>query len=130
MRAGFAGLSRVYTPETAIAFNRSGEAMLNRLQQLCKGTRCSWTGRGSLLYAHFTVAGCRDVKSIADLEDDEYLKELFWLEMMEVGFWTTRRGSVSIILGTPQSELDRFYDCVAKFLLRHKDLVSISSSHI
>lgn len=130
MRAGFAGLSRVYTPERAIAFNRSGEALLNRLQHLCKGTRCSWTGRGSLLCAHFTVTGRSDIKSIADLEEDEYLKEVFWLEMMEFGFWITRRGSISIILGTPESELDRFYDCIAQFLLRHQDIVSIPSNHI
>ena len=27
--------------------------------------------------------------------------------MLERGFWITRRGSIALILGTPQSELDR-----------------------
>ncbi|RAO69065.1 uncharacterized protein BHQ10_005077 [Talaromyces amestolkiae] len=129
MRAGYTGLSCVYTPDKAVTLNRTGEVLLSRLQEICKGTQCCWTGRGSLLASHFTQTGSTDIRSIADLPENEYLKELFWLEMMENNFWTTRRGSIAIILGTPQSELDRFLACVEQFLLRHRDLVALPRRH-
>ncbi|KAJ5812681.1 hypothetical protein N7474_008982 [Penicillium riverlandense] len=129
MRAGYIGLSSVYTPDKAVTFNCSGEILLTRLQELCKGTQCCWTGRGSLLASHFTQTGSEDIVSISDLRENECLKELFWLEMMEDGFWTTRRGSVAIILGTPQAELDRFLSCVEQFLLRHRDIVALPRGH-
>lgn len=127
MRAGFTGLSRVYTPEKAVAFNRNGETLLRRLQTLCKGTQCIWTGRGSLLAVHFLPTGCTDIRSIADLKENEVVKELFWLEMMECGFWIARRGSMAIMLGTPQSELDRLYSCVEQFLARNRELITLGN---
>ncbi|EUC46673.1 hypothetical protein COCMIDRAFT_4325 [Bipolaris oryzae ATCC 44560] len=128
MRAGFTGLSRVYTPEKAVAFNQNGETLLRRLQELCKGTQCVWTGRGSLLAVHFLPTGCTNIRSIADLEENEGLKELFWLEMMECGFWTARRGSIAIMLCTPQSELDRFYRSVEQFLARYSEILVLDNT--
>jgi glutamate-1-semialdehyde 2,1-aminomutase len=47
------------------------------------------------------------------------------MEMMEDGFWITKRGSIELILGTPKSELDRFVVCVEKFLERHRNSVAL-----
>jgi len=60
-----------------------------------------------------------------EIEEDWELKDVFFLEMMEDGFWITRRGSIAMILGTPKSELNRFVGCVEKFLRRHAELVAL-----
>ncbi|RMZ74995.1 hypothetical protein DV737_g5546, partial [Chaetothyriales sp. CBS 132003] len=123
MRAGYTGLTKVYTPEAALAHNGRGDVLLGQLQELCRGTSMAWTGRGTLLASHFMKTTVAPIKSIADLDEDESLKELFWLEMLKCGFWTTRRGYLAIILGTPQASLDRFLGCVGDFLRRYKPLV-------
>ena len=125
MSAGFAGFSKVYTPEVNVAFNKKGDELLARLRAVTKGTKCSFTGRGAILAVHFSDTGLEDIRCVEDVQERWDLKDLFWFEMMEDGYWITRRGSIALILGTPDSELDRFVDCVSKFLDRHRAIVSI-----
>ncbi|EMC97575.1 hypothetical protein BAUCODRAFT_457847 [Baudoinia panamericana UAMH 10762] len=125
MAAGYAGLSQIYTPETCMAFSSRGDVFRQRLQEATSGTKMTITGRGSLVGIHFLVDGCKVLRSVADRKDDNTLKDLFWFEMMEDGFWLTRRGSLSLILDTPRSELDRFVRSVKAFLDRHNHLVRL-----
>lgn len=125
MYSGYAGFSKVLTPEVNVAFNAKGEIYLKKLQGLTKGTKCSFTGRGALMAIHFSDTGLEDIKSVEDVQERWDLKDLFWFEMMEDGYWITRRGSIALILDTPDEELDRFVDCVAKFLERHKDIMAL-----
>ncbi|KAF4121707.1 glutamate-1-semialdehyde 2,1-aminomutase [Geosmithia morbida] len=125
MYAGYAGLSKVLTPEASAAFNSKGEKYLAKLQGVTKGTKASFTGRGSVWAIHFSDTGIQDIKSIADIEERWDLKDIFWFEMTELGFWITRRGSIALILGTPDEELDRFVECVTKFLEKHKGMMAV-----
>lgn len=125
MFAGHAGLSKIWTPEVGIAFNDRGDEFLQRLQQVTRGTKCSFTGMGSLLAVHFTDSGREDISSVHDVEERLDLKDLFWFDMLKRGFWITRRGSISLVLGTPAEELDRFVDCVSEFLSAYKDIMSL-----
>ncbi|TKA32139.1 hypothetical protein B0A50_01387 [Salinomyces thailandicus] len=125
MAAGYVGLSRIYTPEVIKAFNQVGNDLIAKLQAVSEGTKMTVTGRGSVIGIHFLHDGCKKLASIRDRHDDAALKELFWFEMMEAGFWLTRRGSIALILGTPQAELDRLVDCVKDFLTRHDRLVRL-----
>ena len=125
MAAGYIGLSQIYTPEVAIAFNETGDWLRKQLQAVSVGTRMTVTGLGTIIGIHFLVDGRKDLASMADRHDDTALKELFWLEMMEAGFWITRRGSIALILGTPQSELERLIEAVTAFLHRHDGLVRL-----
>lgn len=131
MHAGHAGLSQVYTPEVAISLNKIGDAFRASLQKVCSGTKFSVTGRGSLNAIHISENGAgnveKDITCKEDIEEDNDLKDLFFMEMMEDGFWIHKRGSTALILGTPQSELDRFVEVVGKFLERHRGLVSLST---
>jgi glutamate-1-semialdehyde 2,1-aminomutase len=79
---------------------------------------------GTVLGSHFTATGLQTLER--ETAEDWTLKELFWFEMMEAGFWITRRGSIALCLGTPASELQRFVTCVAAFLERHADLVAVN----
>lgn len=126
MHAGFIGLSEIWKPEVAIEFNQLGDYLRTKLQRVSKGTKMSVTGRGSICGIHFSPIGLTEIWSCESIEEDWQLKDLFFMEIMEDGFWITRRGSIALILGTPKSELDRFALCVQSFLKRHKSLISLA----
>ncbi|KAI0011864.1 pyridoxal phosphate-dependent transferase [Xylariaceae sp. FL0662B] len=125
LNVGYAGLTQIYTPEVCTAFNAMGEDLRARLEEVTKGTKMCFTGVGTLMASHFSESGQQTVLSEDDIEEVWLLKDLFWYEMMEERFWITRRGSISLMLGTPQSELDRFVECVSAFLERHRSFLRI-----
>lgn len=125
MHVGHAGLSKILTPEVNIAFNAKGNKYRQKLQEVTKGTKCSFTGRGALMCVHFSDTGLQDIRSVEDISERLDLHDLFWFEMLEDGFWIHRRGSIALILDTPDEELDRFVGCVERFLARHKDTLTL-----
>ena len=125
LRTGYAGLKHVYTPQVAKELNDRGQAMLEKLQAVTKGTRMCFTGRGSLICSHFMVNSSSQIRSIANLEEHETLKELFWLVMIENGFWVARRGSLAISISVPQAEIDRFVRSTEKFLVDYGNEVAL-----
>ncbi|EKG17125.1 Aminotransferase class-3 [Macrophomina phaseolina MS6] len=102
-----------------------GNGLLQRLREVTAGTKATFTGVGTVMCLHITDEGVRDLVCTDDVEERDDLKELFWMEMLEEGFWITKRGMIALILGTPQSELDRFVECVKAFLERHQDLMAL-----
>ncbi len=120
---GHAGLSLVYTPDVCRDLNAMSTRLQDRLAEVTKGTKMCFTGIGSILGSHFTDEGLQTLER--ETKEDWILKALFWLEMMEDGFWIARLGTVALILGTTEEELGRFVRCVAAFLQRHKDLVRV-----
>ncbi|CAK7236520.1 hypothetical protein SBRCBS47491_009664 [Sporothrix bragantina] len=127
MYVGHAGLTEIYTPEVCIDFNAMGERWLRDLAVVTTGTKMCFTGVGTVLGSHFTTEGLQTIER--ETAEDWTLKELFWYEMMEDGFWITRRGSIALCLGTPESELKRFVTCVGDFLTRHASLVSVGTKN-
>ncbi len=127
MRVGHAGLKEVYTEEVCVAFNAKGDSFRDRLRDVAKGTRLTLTGRGSLIGLHFTEDGLQNITCGADLRgrDRPDLRDLFWFEMLEAGFWTTRRGLIAMILGTPHEELDCFVEAVKAFVERNREIMVV-----
>ncbi|KAK0713473.1 pyridoxal phosphate-dependent transferase [Lasiosphaeria miniovina] len=131
MHAGYAGLADVFTPDACVAFNAKGDALRVRLAvgaARCGGTRLTFTGCGSLIGLYFTQRGVDVVASSDDLARAGRrtdLRDLFWFEMLEEGFWITRRGFIALILDTPDDELDRFVGAVAAFLERHREIMAL-----
>lgn len=125
MRAGLVGMTEVFTEEVADEFKEVGEAFLRTLRDVTVGTKATFTGVGTVISLHITDAGVRDIVRIDEVEERGDLMDIFWMEMMEEGFWITRRGMIALILGTPKSELDRFVECVKAFLEKHKDLMAL-----
>ncbi|CAE7012068.1 hypothetical protein P3342_003549 [Pyrenophora teres f. teres] len=123
MTAGYTGLARVYTPEACRDFNAMGDRLRQRLQDLCPGTKMAVTGLGTIMAVHFLRDGRKDLRNWRDRDEDGDLSMLFWLEMMEAGFWITQRGTLAVIFGTPWEELERFIECVSAFLERYKKFV-------
>ncbi|KAH8912098.1 PLP-dependent transferase [Coniochaeta sp. PMI_546] len=125
MYVGHVGLSNIYTPEVCVQLSKIGDGFRNRLAGLTKGTKLCFTGVGSLLASHFTDEGLQEI--IRETPENAQLKDLFWYEMIEDGFWLVRRGNISLILGTDERELDRFCKSVEAFLERHTDLVRVTT---
>lgn len=125
MHAGFISLSEIWRPEVAVEFNQLGDYFRAELEKVSKGTKMSITGRGAMSGIHFSATGASEILCREDIDEDWGLKDLFFMEVMEDGFWITKRGSIALILGTPKSELDRFVVCVEKFLERHRNLVAL-----
>ncbi|PHH87530.1 hypothetical protein CDD83_8733 [Cordyceps sp. RAO-2017] len=125
MHIGYAGLTKIYTPQVAAEFNALGDSFLSRLNQLSQGTKLCFSGRGTIMQAHFSADGVRTVTNAADAEEVQQLKNLFWFEMLDEGFWLARRGLIALVLGTPQAVLDRFARCVEVFLSRHRAFVTV-----
>jgi glutamate-1-semialdehyde 2,1-aminomutase len=127
MCAGAAVLRGVYTPEVCVRFNEKGDRFRERLEEVARGSRLSLTGRGSLIGLHFTEDGVEEISCGGDVKGKERadLRDLFWFEMLEAGFWTTRRGFIAMILGTQDEELDRFVEAVKGFLERHRDIMMV-----
>jgi glutamate-1-semialdehyde 2,1-aminomutase len=123
MHAGCVGLTEIYTPSVADAFTTLGNEFLGRLNQVSKHSILCFTGLGTVMTAHFPVNGEKDIRNAGDVEGCNELKELFWLEMLDNGFWLARRGLIALILDTPRSELDRFVDAVGAFIKRNEPLL-------
>lgn len=45
MSAGYVGLSQIYTPEVAVAFNKVGDDLRGKLQDAAVGTKMTVTGK-------------------------------------------------------------------------------------
>jgi glutamate-1-semialdehyde 2,1-aminomutase len=120
MHAGHEGIANIYTPAVATAHTAVGEQLRATLNETTLGTRMFFTGVGSLMAAHITTDGRRDVQCGTDIHEVQRLKDLFWFEMLEEGFWMARRGFIALVLGTPQAELDRFVEAVARFIAKHR----------
>ena len=129
MNAGFAGLSRIFTPGVCVKFNETGDGLRKRLNEVSSGSKLGFTGIGSLLSAHTTEAGVREAEKKNGAEYPELLdiKDLFWFEMLEEGFWMARRGAIALMLGTSQEELDRFVDSVDRFVKRHWQVLKLDT---
>lgn len=125
MVAGYVGMSQLYMPDVARDFNAMGDKLRAELEKISHGTKMTVTGRGTIMGVHFLKDGRKDVKSYRERDDDVELKDLFWFEMMENGFWISKRGSIALILGTPWEELERFVKCTENFLKRYEALVKI-----
>lgn len=104
MLKGYTGLSELFVPSATLSLNELGDDLRAQLNAALKGTRICVAGRGSLMCIHATTSGlrpeeitCKD--DVLAVEDND-LKKLFWLKMLEAGFWGQVRGTIALNLET------------------------------
>ena len=113
MAAGVAGLTHLFTPAAAEALFARGEALRAGLNALAMGMPMQWTGLGSLMTAQFQHGA---IDSPADIARDGGLRELFFLDMLERGFYLARRGMIALSLEITAAETAAFHAAVADFI--------------
>ncbi|APG93421.1 aspartate aminotransferase family protein [Sinorhizobium americanum] len=115
MAAGRVALGEIFTKEVAEELYVRGErlrtALNDRLTRL--GVAMHFSGVGSVATAHYRAPTIRRPYSPTAQEED--LRELFFLDMVQTGFYLARRGMFALSLPVLQSDLDRFVDAVENF---------------
>lgn len=130
MNVGYKAMTSIYTDDACTALNGLGNYFRASLQKLATGTKLTVTGVGSVMTVHFLRTGGRnEVSRIHELEIDPQsaeaaLRDLFWLYLVERGFWIARRGMIAFILGTSKEEVDELVEVVKQFLQEFQDVLA------
>lgn len=114
MAAGAAGMTEVLTPARVEALNARGDRLRARLGEVMQPYGWTATGRGSMVGLH-PVTG--PVRRPADLEDaDDRRRDLLFLDLLERGWYTARRGFVALSLEVTDEDVDGFVAATADAL--------------
>ena len=123
LRAGAAGLEKVFTPPVQAALNESGDGLRDALNRLAAkhGAAFQVTGLGSIMTMHFQRA---PVRSIRDFRPrDERLRQLLQLDLIDRGFFTARRGYMALSLMIAEADCAGLIEAVDDFLTHHGHLL-------
>ena len=123
LRAGAAGLEKVFTPEVQVALNDSGIALRDALNGLAAkhGAPFQVTGLGSIMTIHFQSEPLRSIRDIQPR--DERLRQLLHLYLIDKGFFTTRRGYMALSLLITEADCAALVDATDDFLAQHGHLL-------
>ena len=123
LRAGAAGLERVFTPEVQVALNDSGIALRDALNGLAAkhGAPFQVTGLGSIMTIHFQSEPLRSIRDIQPR--DERLRQLLHLYLIDKGFFTTRRGYMALSLLITEADCAGLTQAIDEFLAHHGHLL-------
>lgn len=106
MAAGFAAMSKIYTPERASALNASGDKLRNHLNAVAVASSLPMqvTGLGSIMNVHFCN---NEISSVDDIREDlgSNAKALLHLELLLRGKYSARRGMINLSLPIGDSEI-------------------------
>ena len=113
MAAGVAALTEVLTDGVLDETHRRGDRLRDGLNERFarQGVPMCATGTGSLMTVHGTAGPVHSVRDLADADDR--LKELFFLDALEAGFYLARRGFIALSIEINDDDIDAFLDFVS-----------------
>jgi glutamate-1-semialdehyde 2,1-aminomutase len=123
MTAGFAAMTEVYTPEACLALNARGDRLREALSDLFMRYQAPMRamGLGSMIAVH-PIAG--EIRKPEDVEKaDLRLRQLFYLDLLEEGFYFAERGFVALSLMISDEHCGKLVDAVEGFIKRRRDLL-------
>ena len=122
MAAGVAGLRDVYTPEACADLNLRGDRLRDRLNATFqkRGVTMQMLGQGSLNVIHMHG---RPLQRPTDVVNDPKRQALFHLEMLERGFFLSRRGLSALCLPLTDKDVDGFVEAVDDFCAIYRPLL-------
>ncbi|WP_051014732.1 aspartate aminotransferase family protein [Teichococcus cervicalis] len=118
MAGGVVALGEVFGPAEAEALFARGEALRAALNRAVAGTRMQFTGMGSMLCPHFRPMPIP--RAYAATPEEEQLRELFFLDMMQAGLYLARRGMMALSLPVGEAECAALVEAVAGFAERRR----------
>jgi len=127
MAAGYAGLTKLFTPEAAGRLAERGEAMRARLNALCakEDVAMQFTGVGSLMNAHFVRGEVRRVDDLAAV--DGRLRQLLFFHLLGEGIYASPRGFIVLSLPLTDADIDRFAAAIGRFIGEYRALLPSAS---
>ncbi len=114
MAAGLAGLTEVFTAAEARRINALGDLLRERLNEIASAHAVPFraTGLGSLIGLHVRSA-----------TPEGGAEALLHLEMLERGYYFSRRGYIALSLPTTETDCDGFVRAVEDFFAGHAALI-------
>jgi glutamate-1-semialdehyde 2,1-aminomutase len=115
MNAGYVGLTEVYKPEDAVALNKFGDRLRERLNAVVrrKGLAMQFTGIGSMIGVHMTGAPIRNAADAA--KGHAGLLELFYFDLLARGIWFAKRGMMALSIALDAGDGDHLVGAVEEF---------------
>jgi glutamate-1-semialdehyde 2,1-aminomutase len=122
MAAGVAGLRDVYTRAACAELNARGDRLREKINAVLRrhGVGMQMLGQGSLNVMHMHG---RPVRRPADMANDPKRQALFHLEMLERGYFLSRRGLSALCLPLTDRDVDGFVDGVDEFCSIYRPLL-------
>jgi len=116
MAGGLAGLTKVYTAAEAVRLNALGDRLRDRLNRLAamRGAPFCATGLGSLIGLHFGNAAERAQRTV---------ESLFHLDLLDRGYYFSRRGYIALSLPTTDADCEGFAAAVDEFFAARGPLI-------
>ena len=122
MAAGVAGLRDVYTAGACAELNARGDRLREELNAVFRRHRVAMQmlGQGSLNVIHMHG---RPVRRPTDVVNDPRRQALFHLEMIERGYFLSRRGLSALCLPLTDKDVDGFLEAVDDFCAIYRSLM-------
>lgn len=128
MAAGYAALTRVFTPQHASHLNNLGDQLRRNLNSITRdrGYTMQFTGIGASMNVHM-ISGKIERPSDA-AKGDMMLRDLFFFELISKGIYLARRGMINVSLVISKSDLQQLKAAVSEFVYTHEELLLPTSS--
>ncbi len=125
MAGGVAALGAIFDAAAADSLHARGEALRHTLNSVCANARVAmqFTGIGSMMHPHFKTGPIE--RPYPATAQDEALRELFFLDLMQSGIYLARRGMVAMSLPVGEPETTKFIAAVTAFCHARAPLMSI-----
>jgi glutamate-1-semialdehyde 2,1-aminomutase len=126
LMAGAAGLEKILTLDAQNSLNSSGDDLRITLNSVAQRHHASFqtSGLGSIMTMHFQS---KPIKSIRDIESrDPRLRQLLHLDLIDKGFFTTRRGFMALSLAITDQNRNDFITAINEFLSQYGMLLESS----
>lgn len=123
MAAGRVALEDIFTPSVARDLFVRGETLRDNLNKRLRrvGVSMQFTGVGSLATAHYRTGPI--TRPYLPDAHDEAMRELFFLDMLEAGFYLARRGMIALSLPLTSDDLSRFEEAVEEFAVSRRSVL-------
>ena len=123
LMAGAAGLEKILTPAAQNALNAAGDTLRGALNGLAErhGAPFQTTGLGSIMTMHLQREPLHSIRDIAPR--DSRLRQLLHLDLIDKGFFTTRRGFMALSLAITEADRAGLVEAVDDFLTHYGRLL-------
>ncbi|MCE2922437.1 MAG: aminotransferase class III-fold pyridoxal phosphate-dependent enzyme, partial [Roseomonas sp.] len=124
MSAGTLAMGEIFDDTAAEDLRKRGDGLRDALKGICAKHKVAmqFTGIGSMVQPHFRLGPI--LRPYAASPQEDGLRELFFLDMMQAGIYIARRGMVALSLPVGEPELLRYIVAVEEFCASRKPLMA------